>query len=57
VVIGAKGGENVVHKDRTHRERSTKGEKMLFTKIDSKEEENLKGTIDKIRGSTKILST
>jgi hypothetical protein len=34
-----------------------KGEKMLFTKIDSKGEENLKGRIDKIRGSTKILST
>jgi hypothetical protein len=34
-----------------------KGEKMLFTKIDSKGEENLKGRIDKRRGSTKILST
>jgi hypothetical protein len=31
VVIGAKGGENVVHKDRTRR-----GRKMLFTKKDSK---------------------
>ncbi len=30
--IGAKGGENVVHKDRTQRRTSTK--KMLFTKID-----------------------
>jgi hypothetical protein len=29
VVIGAKGGENVVHKDRTQRGRSTKGEKMI----------------------------
>jgi hypothetical protein len=52
VVIGAKGGENIVHKDRTQRGRSTKGEKMLFTKIDSK-----RGEIDKRRGSTKILST
>jgi hypothetical protein len=34
-----------------------KGEKILFTKIDSKREENLKGRIDKRRGSTKILST
>jgi hypothetical protein len=35
----------------------SKGEKMLFTKIDSKGGENLKGRIDKRRGSTKILST
>jgi hypothetical protein len=43
-----------------------KGEKMLFTKIDSKrgelikegdQLENLKGRIDKRRGSTKILRT
>jgi hypothetical protein len=34
-----------------------KGEKMLFIKIDSKGGENLKGRIDKRRGSTKILST
>jgi hypothetical protein len=47
VVIGAKGGENVVHKDRTQR-----GRKILFTKIDSKRGEN-----GKRRGSTKILST
>jgi hypothetical protein len=35
----------------------SKGEKILFTKIDSKRGENLKGRIDKRRGSTKILST
>jgi hypothetical protein len=34
-----------------------KEEKILFTKIDSKGEENLKGRIDKTRGSTKISST
>jgi hypothetical protein len=34
-----------------------KGEKMLFTKIDSKGGENLKGRIDKRERSTKILST
>jgi hypothetical protein len=34
-----------------------KGEKMLFTKIDSKGGEYLKGRIDKRRGSTKIMST
>jgi hypothetical protein len=32
VVIGAKGGENVVHKDRTQRRRSTKGEKNVVHK-------------------------
>jgi hypothetical protein len=42
VVIGAKGGENIVHKDRTQRGRSTKGEKMLFTKIDPKRGELIK---------------
>jgi hypothetical protein len=52
VVIGAKGGENIVHKDRTQRGRSTKGEKNIVPGC-----ENLKGRIDKRRGSTKILST
>jgi hypothetical protein len=32
VVIGAKGGENVIHKDRTQRRRSTKGEKNVVHK-------------------------
>jgi hypothetical protein len=32
VVIGAKGGEIVVHKDRTQRRRSTKGEKNVVHK-------------------------
>jgi hypothetical protein len=32
VVIGAKGGENVVHKVRTQRGRNTKGEKNVVHK-------------------------
>jgi hypothetical protein len=43
VVIGAKGGENVVHKDITQRGRSTKVEKMLFTKIELKAGEAQRG--------------
>jgi hypothetical protein len=38
VVIGAKGGENVVHKDRE----AQRGRKMLFTKIDPKMGELIK---------------
>jgi hypothetical protein len=45
--IGAKGGENVVHKDRIQRGRSPKGEKMLFTKIELKGGEEQRGELIK----------
>jgi hypothetical protein len=55
--IGAKGGEIIVHKDRTQRGRKYCVGENVVHKIDSKRGENLKGRINKRRGSTKILST